>query len=113
MAKGSILEAKLVSKASAITVAEIAAETISSFQCGGMNGMHMLDHITKIEAKILEFVARRLPHAGIIALDVRAVFPSLSRFFFLGAQVYSFSSLALLFAYEFARTRTCFCMLAQ
>ena len=39
----------------------------------------MIDHIVKMEARILDYVARRLPGAGILALDVAAAFPSLSR----------------------------------
>ena len=44
-----------------------------------MHGVQMIDHIFELEAKIFEFIARRLPHSGIFALDIAAAFPSLSR----------------------------------
>ena len=72
-------DAKLISKAGAISLAAIASETISRFQVGGMKGLQMVDLIVRMEAKILDYIARRLPSAGIIALDVAAIFPSLSR----------------------------------
>ncbi len=54
---------------------------VSSVQAGGLKGKQMLDHIIKMEGKILDFLARNFPHSGVIALDVAAAFPSLSRRF--------------------------------
>ena len=72
---------KNISSAAACTLGKIATSCISDVQLGGVRGRQMIDHIIRMESRLLEFIARKLPRAGIIALDQAAAFPSISRRF--------------------------------
>ena len=72
-------DAKIVSKACSIPLTEIAEFTISSIQLDGLPGRQMIEHIINMEGEIIEFVMRKLPNSGILALDIASAFPSLSR----------------------------------
>ena len=70
---------KIMSKCAAIPLDLLCQQLISSQQLGGVHGRQMVDHIVNIEAQIQKFMIENLPNAGIIALDMAAAFPSMSR----------------------------------
>ena len=72
-------DCKIVSCMVSIVLSVICSACISSCQFGGMKGLQMIDHIFSMEAKIVEYVVCNLPHSGIVACDIAAAFPSLSR----------------------------------
>jgi len=72
-------DCKILSCLVSIVLTLVCSACIQSRQAGGMKGNQMIDHIFELEAKIFEFVSRRLPSSGVFALDIAAAFPSLSR----------------------------------
>eukprot|EP00969_Alexandrium_andersonii_P130341 5762874-Alexandrium_andersonii.AAC.1 len=56
---------------------------VHPIQAGGIAGRSMHDKIFEVEAKAIEYMIRRHGGAGVIALDQRAAFPTLSRKFLL------------------------------
>ena len=70
---------KYCAQAAASPLNHVAAQTISSEQRGGVKGRQMVDNPLDIECKALQFAIQNCKEAGIVAFDVRAAFPSISR----------------------------------
>eukprot|EP00969_Alexandrium_andersonii_P226120 9985479-Alexandrium_andersonii.AAC.1 len=56
---------------------------VNPIQAGGIAGRSTHDKIFEVEAKAIGFMIQRCSGAGVIALDQRAAFPTLSRKFLL------------------------------
>ena len=57
----------------------VCSSSIATLQSGGMRGHQMTDLIFTLEAKIIDFVVRNVPHSSVFAVDIASAFPSLSR----------------------------------
>ena len=62
----------------AVPLASAADRVISPMQKGGLKGRKFIEHILDLEAKLLQYMVTNMLHAGVIALDQEAAFPSIS-----------------------------------
>ena len=72
-------DCKILSCMVACVLSIVCSSSIATLQSGGMKGQQMIDLIFTLEAKVIDFIVRNVPHSGIFALDIASAFPSLSR----------------------------------
>ena len=70
---------EIISKTAAIPLNLLCQRVICSQQRAGITGRQMIKHLAVMEGKVIDFILRHHPHSGVIALDVKAAFPSMSR----------------------------------